>query len=278
MDVGIIGAGTASAHAIQQRLLQDGFAAALLEPAALAGGELPRYLVHCALAPETAAVDGAPVLSPRWRDELVQVIDAARRGDCGLIFLSSSQVYEGARPAQHLETDATVPLSPYALALADAGALVRDALPRRVVLRTGPLIAATGTPLQALLQPLLAGQTLVLDDRQQVFPTPVEDLARVVAAMLRQLDCGAPRWGTYHYQGSDWCTWYQFADALIAQARQYRQLPGRIQVAEGEPAVFGGGLPLSCRKLLNTFGIKQRCWRPALAGMVREALGAAAAA
>lgn len=276
MEIGIIGGGTAAAQALLKRLTQEHIAAELIGVESLAGGDsLPQYLVYCGMAPEPVAPELAPAIAPGWRDELAVVVGHCRQGDRGLVFLSSSQVYEGTGPVLHLETDAAVPKGEYAQALAEAGALVRDGCRKRLVLRLGPLIAGGGpSPLAGLLPPLLAGETLELDNQQQVFPTPVDDLARVALAALKQLDCGAQRWGTYHYQSSEWGTWYQLADAVLALTSQYRPVPGCL-LARGEPApVFGGGLQLSCRKLLNTFGIKQRPWRPALAAMVQEALAA----
>ncbi len=261
---------------MQGRFQQAGIRAELISAEGLpAADSLPAHLIYCGMAPACARPEQAPVLAPGWRDELSAVVARCRQAERGLVYLSSSQVYEGTGPVLHLETDAAVPQSAYAHALAEAGAMVRDGVRQRLVLRLGPLIAAGGeAPLAGVLPGLLGGELLELDNQQQVFPTPVDDVARVVLAALRQLDCGAQRWGTYHYQSSEWGTWFQFADAVLALASQYQPVPGRLQPRDALVPVFGGGLQLSCRKLLNTFGIKQRPWRPSLAGLVQEALAA----
>ena len=100
-------------------------------------------------------------------------------------------------------------------------------------------------------------------------PTPVDDAARVILAVLKQLDCQSPLWGTYHYGGHETTTSLALGQAVLSEARNFRSnLVGEViaqahaarpdAVEEPQHAV------LACKKILHTFGVKPRAWRTAL--------------
>ena len=119
-------------------------------------------------------------------------------------------------------------------------------------------------------QPLLA-----VDDRRGC-PTSALDLARVLLAVIQQLHKGADAWGTYHYSGAEISTLFAFSEAIIEEARQYDERYQSVMLK----AVASADYPteaqrpsssiLVCRKLLHTFGIRQRPWRTELSQAVRR--------
>ena len=64
-----------------------------------------------------------------------------------------------------------------------------------------------------VLQRLEQSEAILLADDRRGNPTPADDAARVILAVLKQLDCQAPLWGTYHYGGHEAST-----PLLVAQA------------------------------------------------------------
>jgi dTDP-4-dehydrorhamnose reductase len=190
----------------------------------------------------------------------------------GMILLqpSSYRVFDGARATAYSEKDEPVPLGRRGQALWRIEQAVRAGCPRHVLLRFGWLIddspdGVLGRFLRRAEQP---GEIALADDRRGN-ATPVDDAARVILAILKQLDCQAPLWGIYHYGGHEATTPLVLGQTTLAEARQYRaRLPGEVvavahaacpdALEEPQHAV------LACRKILNTFGVKPRAWRAAL--------------
>ena len=96
---------------------------------------------------------------------------------------------------------------------------VRALCPRHVLLRFGWLLDDSSDGLLGrFLQRLEQSEELCLADDRRGNPTPVEDAARVILAVLKQLDCQAPLWGTYHYGGHEASTPLVVGQALLTEA------------------------------------------------------------
>ena len=113
-----------------------------------------------------------------------------------------------------------------------------------------------------------ARELLLADDRRGN-PTPVDDAARVILSVLKQLDCAAPLWGTYHYAGNEATTPLALGQAILGEASQLRQLAVEAPTAQAHaarPDAFEEPqhAVLACKKILHTFGIKPRAWRSGL--------------
>src|SRR5690606_4415759 len=104
-------------------------------------------------------------------------------------------------------------------------------------------------------------------------PVAVKDLARVMAAIILQLDCGAEAWGTYKYAGAEESTLYELGLSIAGMPG----IPGGTKVVDEVPE-WGHLEPVNntmvCTKIRNTFGIKQLPWRTWLTeevAMIKEA-------
>jgi dTDP-4-dehydrorhamnose reductase len=140
-------------------------------------------------------------------------------------------------------------------------------------LRTGPLIASCGDNLLTrLLRQLRSGGEVVVPDAQRFCPTPAADVARVIAAIHDQLDCGAACWGIYHYESADPANGYEFAEVVLAAATQY--WPIAEDTAHLHGAATDGAAEifplLSCQRIRDIFGIQQLPWRKAIPAMLKQ--------
>lgn len=140
----------------------------------------------------------------------------------GLILLqpSSYRVFDGSRATAYSEKDEPVPLGLRGQALLRIEQCVRAACPRHVLLRFGWLLdsSADGV-LGRFLQRAEQDQELLMADDRRGNPTPVDDAARVILAVLKQLDCQTPLWGIYHYGGHEATTPLALGQAVLAEAR-----------------------------------------------------------
>ena len=78
------------------------------------------------------------------------------------------------------------------------------------------------------------------DDRRGN-PTPVDDAARVIISVLKQLDCAAPLWGTYHYAGHEATTPLALGQAILTEARNFHPLAIEVTYRPGPRGAAGCG-------------------------------------
>jgi dTDP-4-dehydrorhamnose reductase len=145
----------------------------------------------------------------------------------GIVLLqpSSYRVFDGSRATAYSEKEEPVPLGLRGQALWRIEQSVRAVCPRHVLLRFGWLLddSADGQ-LGRFLRRAERDSVLYLADDRRGNPTPVDDAARVILAVLKQLDCAAPLWGTYHYGGHEATTALALGQAVLSEARNYRPL------------------------------------------------------
>ena len=202
---------------------------------------------------------------------LKSIARACRTQSAALVHVSSCDVFAGRRVGFYRETDKPDGEGYSARRLLKAENYARRRVPQHVVVRPGHLIAAgEDNELTRICQQLKNGEQLETT-HDQICPTPVADLARVITAIIEQLACDAQAWGVYHYCSAGPLSRFEFAEAIIAQASQYGKGDAEL-LTRGEGEYGDYNVALNCRKLLGAFGIKQRNWRPALQGLVASAL------
>jgi len=189
---------------------------------------------------------------------------------------SSYLLFDGARATAYSERDEPAPLGARGQALWRIEQRVRELCPRHVLLRFGWLLddSEDGLLGRFLSRAAQDGSLPLADDRRGN-PCPVDDVARVMLAVLKQLDCEAPLWGTYHYGGQEATTALALGQAIVAEARNLRAvLPAQIEAQAhgslGDAALEPQNAVLACKKIFNTFGVKPRAWRAALPALLER--------
>lgn len=189
---------------------------------------------------------------------------------------SSYRVFDGARATAYSEKDEPVPLGRRGKALLQIEQAVRAMCSRHVLIRFGWLLDdSQGGTLDRYLRRAVEVDELRMADDRRGNPTLVDDAARVMLAVLKQLDCQAPLWGTYHYGGHEATTQLVLAESILAEARTLcvlkverlvAQAHARRADAEDEPQYA----VLACKKILHAFGVKPRAWRSGLHSLVER--------
>src|SRR3989338_1521563 len=187
---------------------------------------------------------------------------------------SSYRVFDGARATAYSEKEEPVPLGVRGQALWRFEQRVRATCPRHVLLRFGWLLddSANGLLGRFLVRAAQDEPLLLADDRRGN-PTPVDDAARVILAVLKQLDCQTPLWGTYHYGGHEATTSLALGQAVLSEARHFRSnLVEDVgpQAHSARPDVAEGPQPagLYRKKIFKTSGTNPRAWRSGLPSLL----------
>ena len=188
---------------------------------------------------------------------------------------SSYLVFDGARATAYSEKDEPQPLGARGRALWEMEQQVRSICPRHVLLRFGWLLdESPDGRLGRFLRRMASGPAALPDDRRGN-PTPIDDAARVMLAVIKQLDCQAPLWGTFQYGSNEATTLLVLGQAILGEARQLHAGLTAEPVAQAHGSMLDAGeepqhAVLACKKILHTFGIKPRAWRATLPALVER--------
>jgi dTDP-4-dehydrorhamnose reductase len=152
----------------------------------------------------------------RENTEGAQVLaDACARHGAALLTFSSDLVFDGAKQAPYVESDATSPLNVYGVSKAEAERCVLEALSSALVVRTSAFFGPWDEHnfLYAALRALSCGEQFIAADDSFISPTYVPDL---VNASLDLLQDGER--GILHLANAAVITWVEFARLAARRA------------------------------------------------------------
>lgn len=181
----------------------------------------------------------------------------AREHGMALVQLSSCYVFDGRKQSAYLASNPGQPFSQLGNWQWECEQALRTLLPRHLILRTG---WSLGRFIRKVQGSALDRSVLPLSSRYHGQPVAYRDLARVIVAILQQIDCGAEVWGTFQYAGAEEISHYELGLAIAELAG----LPEGTRVVDEVPAwaaLEPENATLGCTKIRNTFGIKQLPWR-----------------
>ncbi|KAA1173317.1 sugar nucleotide-binding protein [Marinobacter salinexigens] len=190
----------------------------------------------------------------------VAIAEYARDRDMALFQLSSCYVFDGRKQSGYITSNPGQPVNELGNWQWECEQALRTLLPRHIVLRTGWGLARF---IRKVQRSTATQEVLSLPGRCRGQPVTVRDLARVMTAVVLQLDCGAEVWGTYQYAGAEEINLYELGLAIAGLPG----IPEDIRVVDDVPD-WGHLEPVNttmvCTKIRNTFGIKQQPWRSGL--------------
>lgn len=155
--------------------------------------------------------------------------DVANDIGATLVHISTDYVFDGQKQAPYEESDATNPLSAYGRSkVAGEQAILQSGLKKYLILRTGWLYGpGRGNFVETMLRLGAERDELRIVADQRGSPTYAEDLGD---AIFRLLDVeqtvtrskqAAIGYGIYHLSNEGECSWYEFARAILAEARHH---------------------------------------------------------
>jgi dTDP-4-dehydrorhamnose reductase len=199
--------------------------------------------------------------------------EAARAGAL-LVHYSTDYVFDGAKGAPYLETDAPAPLGAYGRSKLDGERRVAAAGGRAVVLRTSWVYGPRGNNFLLTMLRLFAEreEVRVVDD-QVGAPTTARFLAE---ATLRVIEARPPaeRCGLYHLTAGGRTSWSGFAQRILELDRRPSKRCRRVvPIHTSEyptPAPRPSWSVLDCSRIREAFAIEQRPWEALLAETMAE--------
>ena len=217
----------------------------------------------------------------QWLSIADTLTDVAFQKNSTIIHLSNALVFSGDQTRGYSETDE--PNSPYSLGqlFLKVEEKIQQKCPGHIIVRTSWVFSEYGDNFMIRLVNAVINQpSLQISGKLIGCPTDAHVLAKVIVAIAEQIDCAAEEpelWGVYHYVDSDACSLHTFAKAVANSVKSMvtvqvdtieegdtDDLPGAVELVEN--------FELTCKKILSTFGIKQRPWRRGIKNVLKDFL------
>jgi dTDP-4-dehydrorhamnose reductase len=234
----------------------------------------PGLLINCAAYTAVDKAESEPEAAFAVnRNGPANLAGACRELGMPLIHVSTDYVFNGKSGTPYREEDAADPLNVYGRSKWEGEEAVRSRLDRHITVRTSWLYGARGANfVKTMLRLGKEREELRVVSDQYGCPTWSFDLAGCLARIAERVVVGPAKfpWGTYHFCGQGVTTWYDFAVAILDDARR-RQSSGIARVSpvpsSSYPTVAARPMysALDCGKIEAGLGIAPRPWRKSLA-------------
>ena len=248
----------------------------------------PRWIVNPAAYTAVDKAESEPELAYAINAEAVRVMagEAAAMGAV-MISFSTDYVFPGDGERPWVETDATGPLGVYgASKLAGEQALAASGA-AYFLFRTSWVYGATGNNfLRTILRLARDREEMKIVDDQHGAPTWSEDLARLVADTISQMESQAAGkslvdvarevGGVYHACNAGETTWFGFATEFLRLAKEakpeqkFARLVGIPSSEYPTPARRPLNSRMSCEKLQRELGVVMPDWEVSVGKVMRD--------
>ncbi len=212
--------------------------------AAAVGAARPDVVINCAAWTDVDGAEGAFEAASRVNgDGAGNVARASRAAGAWTIQISSDYVFDGRKREPYVESDPVAPLSAYGHSkLAGEEAVAAAAPEQHTIVRSSWLFGAGGPCFPATIMRLAAERDeLAVVDDQVGSPTFTGHLAGALieVASVRPV-------GIVHAASSGHCSWFEFAEEIVARASL------RCEVHRGSTAALARPAPRPGFSVLGT--------------------------
>ncbi|SPF42703.1 dTDP-4-dehydrorhamnose reductase [Syntrophobacter sp. SbD1] len=236
-----------------------------------------RLLINCAAY---TAVDKAESESEAAfaanRDGPANLADECARFGIPIIHISTDYIFNGMADRPYKEENAADPINIYGLSKWQGEEAVRSRISEHVIVRTSWLYGARGQNfVKTMLRLGAEREELKVVSDQYGCPTWSFDLAACLVRIAERAILSSEKvpWGAYHFCGAGITTWYNFASAILDEAR--RRQSSRIAKVmpvptSSYPTVAARPMysALDCSKIEASFGIAPPPWEKSLAHLM----------
>ena len=237
----------------------------------------PDYIINAAAY---TAVDKAESDAERAfavnRDGARHLAEAAEAAGTAMLHISTDYVFDGAGGAPYDEAAPTAPQNIYGKSKLAGEQAVLAACRRAVVMRTSWVFGAHGQNfVKTMLRLGRERDSLGIVADQYGAPTAAADIAAALITIVRRHtpEQLAERAGIYHYCGSPYASWFEFAETIFAEAAAQgvlAKIPAVKPIATADyptPAKRPSDSRLDCGKIRTVFGIGPCDWHSALSDL-----------
>ena len=189
-----------------------------------------------------------------------------------LFHISTDYVFDGSSNGAYSENDITNPQSAYGRSKLLGELAVNENLAQHIILRTAWVFSETGSNfVKTMLRLGAEREHLSIVADQIGGPTSADSIANALLSIAASVsDKQDIKWGTYHFSGQPYCSWYEFAKEIFQQAESLRLIskaPKLTSIPSSDyptPAPRPLNSKLDCSKIYDEFGILLDDWKQSL--------------
>lgn len=193
-----------------------------------------------------------------------------------LFHISTDYVFDGSSNGAYSENDLTNPQSVYGRSKLLGELAVIENLNQYIILRTSWVFSETGSNFVKTMLRLGAEREHLSVVADQVGgPTSADAIANALLLIAARVsDKQDINWGTYHFSGLPYCSWYEFAKEIFQQAESMRLISKAPELAAIPSSEYPTPAPrplnsrLDCSKIYDEFGIEPDDWKQSLKDVV----------
>jgi len=239
----------------------------------------PALVINCAAYTAVDKAESEPAVTFAVnRDGSANLAEPCRCLDIPLLHLSTDYVFDGKAKRPYREDDPTNPLGVYGQSKLEGEEAIRTRLAEHLIVRTSWLYGMHGQNfVKTILRLAKERKKLRVVSDQYGCPTWTGDLAEALVAMAGQIheNRKSIQWGTYHFCGAGTTTWYEFAKAIVEEARVREKLrTSRVVAISTSDYPTAAQRPrcsvLDCSKIREVFHISATAWKEGLEGVLDE--------
>jgi dTDP-4-dehydrorhamnose reductase len=193
-----------------------------------------------------------------------------------LIHVSTDYVFDGTATKPYSENDKTNPQGIYGESKLNGELAIKRSGCDHTIIRTAWVFSEHGNNfLKTMLMLGSNHDELNIVGDQIGCPTYAQDLAKAIVTMLPSFSSKTSTSGIFHYCGDNACSWYEFAQAIFAEAKTFGlKTPSRINSIDSTKYPTRAMRPaysvLACSKIDNTFGIAPSSWRDGIKSVLEK--------
>ncbi|WP_379135593.1 dTDP-4-dehydrorhamnose reductase [Paenibacillus sp. sgz500958] len=237
------------------------------------GAFVPDAVIHCAAhtavdAAETD-IDSAYAINAMGTRNVAL---AAEKAGAKLIYISTDYVFNGQGSLPYHEYDNADPQSIYGKSKRAGEILAQSLCSRWFIVRTSWVYGKYGNNFVKTMLKLGQEKPLlqVVND-QKGSPTYTADLAEFLLELVQ-----TEKYGIYHASNTGVCTWYEFTEAIFAEAQDILHLSMSARLEPCDTSQFPRPAPRPANSVLEHMAIRTnglqdlRHWREGLRDFLRE--------
>jgi len=154
------------------------------------------------------------------RDAVANLASVCRDLNIPLIHISTDYVFDGTKTDPYVETDVTNTLGAYGRSKLAGEESIRQVLPQHYIIRTSWVFGSHGNNFVKTMLKLgeVRDELRVVND-QVGSPTSAAMIAKLIFQIINTIQTKNPLpWGTYHFGGAPFVSWFEFAQAIFGSA------------------------------------------------------------
>ena len=185
-----------------------------------------------------------------------------------LIHISTDYVFEGCKSGEYSESDPVNPQGIYGKSKLAGEEVVRENCEKHIILRTAWVFGEHGNNfVKTMLRLGQERESIGIVGDQFGGPTYAGDIVNAIIKIINKIeDSDEVCWGTYHYSGLPYVSWFEFAQNIFTKAKEIgliENIPKLTSIATKEfptPAKRPKNSKLNCEVIENKFCIKPSNW------------------